>query len=125
MWSPCGLDHEGFTLKVIGSGGDYRYQSGALGLEVTGRQMMASVMAGWRFKFDRLEITAYVGPDFEDFKLTPDDPGTRMRENLTISTDTQVSTLLFEGLRCVVADVAQPLNDHGFTGDTAGKPEWL
>ena len=29
------------------------------------------------------------------------DPGTRMRENLTISTDTQVSTLLFDGLRCV------------------------
>lgn len=29
------------------------------------------------------------------------DPGTRMRENLTISTDTQVSELLFEGNRCV------------------------
>ncbi len=29
------------------------------------------------------------------------DPGTRMRENLTISTETQVSELLFEGSRCV------------------------
>ncbi len=29
------------------------------------------------------------------------DPGTRLRENLTISTNTQVSSLLFEGLRCV------------------------
>ena len=29
------------------------------------------------------------------------DPGTRMRENLTISTNTQVSELLFEGNRCV------------------------
>ena len=29
------------------------------------------------------------------------DPGTRMRENLTISTDTQVSALLFDGLRCI------------------------
>jgi 5-(hydroxymethyl)furfural/furfural oxidase len=29
------------------------------------------------------------------------DPGTRMRANLTISTDTQVSALLFDGLRCV------------------------
>jgi 5-(hydroxymethyl)furfural/furfural oxidase len=29
------------------------------------------------------------------------DPGTRMRENLTISTDTQVSSLLFDGMRCV------------------------
>jgi 5-(hydroxymethyl)furfural/furfural oxidase len=31
------------------------------------------------------------------------DPGTRMRENLTISTDTQVTELLFDGLRCVGA----------------------
>jgi 5-(hydroxymethyl)furfural/furfural oxidase len=29
------------------------------------------------------------------------DPGTRMRENLTISCNTQVSGLLFDGLRCV------------------------
>jgi 5-(hydroxymethyl)furfural/furfural oxidase len=29
------------------------------------------------------------------------DPGTRMRENLTISTDTQVTGLQFDGLRCV------------------------
>jgi 5-(hydroxymethyl)furfural/furfural oxidase len=29
------------------------------------------------------------------------DPGTRMRENLTISTNTQVSELLFDGNRCV------------------------
>ena len=28
------------------------------------------------------------------------DPGTRMRDNLTISTETQVNELLFEGLRC-------------------------
>ena len=29
------------------------------------------------------------------------DPGTRMRDNLTISTDTRVAALLFEGTRCV------------------------
>jgi 5-(hydroxymethyl)furfural/furfural oxidase len=29
------------------------------------------------------------------------DPGTRLRENLTISTDTQVTELLFEGLKCI------------------------
>ena len=31
------------------------------------------------------------------------DPGTRMRENLTIVTDTQVSELLFQGTRCIGA----------------------
>jgi 5-(hydroxymethyl)furfural/furfural oxidase len=29
------------------------------------------------------------------------DPGTRMRKNLTIATETQVSELLFDGLRCI------------------------
>jgi 5-(hydroxymethyl)furfural/furfural oxidase len=29
------------------------------------------------------------------------DPGTRLRENLTISTDTQVTKLLFDGLKCI------------------------
>ena len=28
------------------------------------------------------------------------DPGTRLRENLTISTDTQVASLIFDGMRC-------------------------
>jgi 5-(hydroxymethyl)furfural/furfural oxidase len=32
------------------------------------------------------------------------DPGTRQRANLTISTDTQVTGLVFEGLRCVGVD---------------------
>ncbi len=39
------------------------------------------------------------------------DPGTRMRENLTISTDTQVQGLVFEGPRCV-----------GVQARTAGRP---
>ena len=30
LWSPGGLDREGFTLQLIGSGGLYRYRSGAL-----------------------------------------------------------------------------------------------
>ena len=39
------------------------------------------------------------------------DPGTRMRENLTISTDTQASGLIFDGQRCV-----------GVKAVVAGKP---
>ena len=79
MWSPNGLDREGFTLKLLVSGGTYRYQSGALGLEVTGQQITGSAMAGWRFKFDGLEATVFVGPDVQDHKLTPDDQGSRLR----------------------------------------------
>jgi hypothetical protein len=33
LWSPGGLDREGFTLKTVLSGGLYRYNSGALAEE--------------------------------------------------------------------------------------------
>jgi len=79
MWSPAGLDREGFTLKVLIGGGTYRYQSGALATEVDGREYLGSAMAGWRFKYDGLVATVYAGPDFQDHKLTPDDPGGRLR----------------------------------------------
>jgi 5-(hydroxymethyl)furfural/furfural oxidase len=44
------------------------------------------------------------------------DPGTRMRDNLTISTDTQVSTLLFEGMRCVGVKALVGGRDTEFRG---------
>ena len=49
------------------------------------------------------------------------DPGTRMRENLTISTDTQVSALLFDGLRCVGVKALVGGRETEFRG-TRGDP---
>jgi hypothetical protein len=77
LWSPGGLASEGFTLKLLFAGGDYGYDSG--GTTIDGRYGLTSAMAGWRFKRDRLEITVFVGPDFQWNRLTPDDPGNRMR----------------------------------------------
>ena len=79
LWSPGGLDNEGFTLKAALSGGYYRYYSGALGAEVTGREFVAQVLPGWRFKRDRLEIKVFAGLDVEDHLLFPDDPSSRLR----------------------------------------------
>ena len=45
------------------------------------------------------------------------DPGTRMRENLTISTGTQVSTLLFEGQRCVGVKALVQGREQEFRGN--------
>src|SRR5688572_14943138 len=60
LWSPGGLDREGFVLKVTAGGGAYRYISGALGnAEVTGRQFSGSVLPGWRFTRDQLTVTAF------------------------------------------------------------------
>lgn len=79
VWSPGGLGQEGFTLKALVSGGTYRYGSGEPATEIDGRQLAGFVMAGWRFKYDRLEANVFVGPDAQDYKLTPDDHGSRLR----------------------------------------------
>jgi len=77
LWSPDGLYREGFTLKLLVAGGQYRYVSG--GATVTGRYTLTSAMAGWRFKQDRLEVTLFAGPDVQSHRLTPNDLGNRMR----------------------------------------------
>jgi hypothetical protein len=77
LWSPNGLGREGFTLKLLTAAGIYRYRSG--GGTIVGETGLAAAMPGWRFKFDRLEITAVVGVDLQGHLLTPDDPGNRVR----------------------------------------------
>jgi hypothetical protein len=79
LWSPDGLDREGFTLKAVMSGGTYRYWSGALGAEVTGQELATQILPGWRFKSDRLEVKVFAGLDLQDHRLSPDDPSSRLR----------------------------------------------
>jgi hypothetical protein len=50
LWSPGGLDRDGFTFKAILSGGTYRYSSGALGnAEVKGRELTTQLMGRLAF----------------------------------------------------------------------------
>jgi hypothetical protein len=77
LWSPDGLDREGFTLKVLFAGGRYRYPSGTR--EIVGQEMLGGLLPGWRFKSDRVEATFFVGGDLQHHQLTPDDPGARLR----------------------------------------------
>jgi hypothetical protein len=80
LWSPDGLEKEGFTLKVLGGAGSYRYRSGALGgAEVKGIQMLGSLMPGWRVRYGGVEITAYAGLDIQNHRLTPDDLSSAVR----------------------------------------------
>ena len=78
LWSPGGLDREGFTLKTIISGGPYNYLSNALG-EVTGREFVAQVLPGWTFKRGIFELKVFAGLDAQHHHLTPDDPGSKLR----------------------------------------------
>lgn len=77
LWSPGGLDREGFTLKTFVGGGSYRYSSGTT--EVIGHQWLVAAMPGWRFKSGSLETTIFAGPDFQRHDLTPDDSSNRRR----------------------------------------------
>jgi hypothetical protein len=80
VWSPAGIDRDGFALKVMTGGGEYRYRSGALGnAEVTGRVIAATILPGWRFRRDSLIVTVFAGLDYQDHRLSPDDPSAGLR----------------------------------------------
>lgn len=62
------------------SGGTYRYVSGALGnATVTGHELTAQFMPGWRFKRDGLEAKVFAGIDLQHHRLSPDDPSSGLR----------------------------------------------
>src|SRR6185437_15049550 len=79
LWSPGGLDQQGFTLKALISGGSYRYYSGALGTTVNGTETTAQFLPGWRFKSGTLELKVFAGLDLEEHHLSPDDPSSGLR----------------------------------------------
>ena len=75
LWSPGGLDQEGFILKAMVSGGRYRYLSGALNnIWVTGTEEGVQVLPGWHFKWNRLETKLFAGLDIKNDITVPFDP---------------------------------------------------
>ena len=78
LWSPDGLEREGFTLKVLFSGGDVQL-SLRQSTRFTGTQLLTSVMPGWRFKGDHYEAMIFGGVELQSNILMPDDPGNRLR----------------------------------------------
>lgn len=80
LWSPRGLERDGFTFKAMLSGGTYRYTSGALGnAEVRGREFVAQFLPGWRFIRGKSELKLFAGLDVQDHRLSPDDPSSSLR----------------------------------------------
>jgi len=78
--SPGGLDQDGLLLKILLSGGLYRYDASNLGGErVTGTEWLAQVLPGWRIKRGDAEFKFFVGPDIQDHRLRPDDPENKLR----------------------------------------------
>ncbi len=80
VWSPGGIDREGFAFKLLAGAGTYQYLSGTLGdIEVTGRQFTGFAMAGYRFVRDKLFVTVFAGVDSQYHWFTPYDPTNNLR----------------------------------------------
>ena len=84
VWSPKGLDREGFALKMMFGGGVYNYRSGALNnTSVTGRQLAFAVMPGWRFVRNGWIVSVFAGLDVQAHRVWPDDPGAGLKGGYT------------------------------------------
>ena len=80
LWAPTGLDRDGPVLKLMFGGGIYHYISGALGnVEVQGGELAGAILPGWRFVRDGFAVTVFLGYDFQQHRLTPDDPSAGLR----------------------------------------------
>jgi len=79
VWSPAGLDADGFTLKLLLVAGRYTYPSSGLNTDVDGTLLSASVLPGWRLNLNGIIVGLYTGPVIQDYRLTPDDPSSHLR----------------------------------------------
>jgi hypothetical protein len=113
LWSPDGLNHEGFTLKLLLAGGTYGYRSGST--DVTGDHGLVALLPGWRFKQDRSEVTVYGGLDLQEHYLVPGDPLNRLSG-------------FHAGVRGGIDIWFQPTSDFmmsgSFSGSTIGANFW-
>ena len=78
LWSPSGLNADGFTLKLIANGGGYSYFSDGLQTEIHGTTISGAALPGWRFVRDTLTVNLFAGPAVQDYRLSPYDPGSRL-----------------------------------------------
>lgn len=77
---PFGFDHGAPLLKLLLSGGVYRYDAGDLGGQrVIGAESVAQALPGFQVKRGPLEARIFFGPEYQFHRLWPDDPGNRLR----------------------------------------------
>lgn len=78
LWSPGGLDADGFTLKLLVNGGRYTYNSANLDGKVDGAMLSGAALPGWRVVRGGLTVSLFAGPVVQDYRLSPNDPGSRL-----------------------------------------------
>jgi Cellulose biosynthesis protein BcsS len=78
LWSPAGLNADGFTLKLLVNGGGYSYDSSALQSKIDGTMLSGAALPGWRWVRNALTVSVFAGPAVQDYRLSPYDPGSRL-----------------------------------------------
>jgi hypothetical protein len=69
--APSGLDQDGLLLKIMLSGGLYRYDAQNLGERVVGAEWLTQVLPGWRMKRGNVELKVFMGPEIQNHHLWP------------------------------------------------------
>jgi len=67
------------SLKVLLNGGRSTYTYGDLQRDVDGTMLSGAAMPGWRFTRDSLSVSVFAGPVVQDYRLSPYDPGSKLR----------------------------------------------
>lgn len=78
LWSPAGLDSDGFTFKALLDGGGYTYRAGAFDRNVDGTLLTGSLLPGWRFSRGAFAMSLFAGVTVQDYRLHPNDPSSHL-----------------------------------------------
>lgn len=70
QWAADGLNSDGFIIRLVLSEGTERYRTPTTTFSTD--IFRASILPGWRFQREKLEIKLLAGLDFEHHNLTPD-----------------------------------------------------
>ena len=80
LYAPNGFEQDGLLFKLLVSGGLYRYNAGSLGGdEVVGAELLVQALPGFRVTRNHFEAKVFFGPEYENHRLWPDDPGNKLR----------------------------------------------
>lgn len=71
------LSKDGFILRILGTAGSYDYSDGTQKFDSD--YFQGDVMLGYQIVRGGWDIAAYVGVDYIDYDITPDDPFNKLR----------------------------------------------
>lgn len=75
------LDKDGFMLRTMGSAGIFDYNNS--GTPTDGKYLQGDIMLGYQVVRNATTLGIYIGADYQDYDLSPDDPTNQLRGSKT------------------------------------------